>query len=396
MIGRPSVLFYCQHSVGLGHLVRSFELARALTERFRVVLLSGGLIPEALAPPAGVEVHQLPPLRAAGDGSLQSADPARSLDEVREARLPAMLRALADVHPDVVLVELFPFGRKKFAGELVPWIEAARGLDPRPLVACSLRDILVRGRDDQQAYDDRVAAIANRLFDAVLVHADPRFARLEESFRPSEPLRTTVLHTGFVVPPARRSAAPASWGGTRTVLVSAGGGVVGEPLFRAALAAQRVLGPPAVHMRIVAGPFLPEPAWVRLQAEAGPVPGLEVVRSVPDLEPELRSATVSVSQCGYNTALGVVRAGLPALVVPYADGHEDEQTNRADRLRELGAVRVLPASDLTPGRLATAIEGLFDFRPEPVRLDLDGARNASRLLAAMVAGRDHVDEERTA
>jgi predicted glycosyltransferase len=37
-MSRPTVLFYCQHSLGLGHLVRSFALAGALAERFRVVV----------------------------------------------------------------------------------------------------------------------------------------------------------------------------------------------------------------------------------------------------------------------------------------------------------------------------------------------------------------------
>ena len=49
-------------------------------------------------------------------------------------------------------------------------------------------------------FDDRARWITDRWFDAVLVHADPRFARLEESFCPSRPLDTPVHYTGFVVP----------------------------------------------------------------------------------------------------------------------------------------------------------------------------------------------------
>ena len=39
---RPALLIYCQHSLGIGHLTRSFALAAALAERFRVVFLNGG------------------------------------------------------------------------------------------------------------------------------------------------------------------------------------------------------------------------------------------------------------------------------------------------------------------------------------------------------------------
>ena len=42
---KPALLFYCQHSVGLGHLMRSYALCEKLADRFRVVLLCGGELP---------------------------------------------------------------------------------------------------------------------------------------------------------------------------------------------------------------------------------------------------------------------------------------------------------------------------------------------------------------
>ena len=52
---RPRLLFYCQHSVGLGHLVRSMNLADGLTRDFDVTLLNGGPWPSerALRPTTG-------------------------------------------------------------------------------------------------------------------------------------------------------------------------------------------------------------------------------------------------------------------------------------------------------------------------------------------------------
>jgi predicted glycosyltransferase len=94
-----------------------------------------------------------------------------------------------------------------------------------------------------------------------------------------------------------------------------------------------------------------------------------------------------VSQCGYNTALDVLRAGVPALVVPFADGGEDEQTRRAARLARLGAVRVLHPDRLDARTLAAAVVELRRFRPAPVGLDLDGARRSAALLAELVAHR---------
>ena len=74
-MSRPALLFYCQHSVGLGHLMRSYALCGALAERFRVVLLCGGTLPDGIGPPPGVQVLALPPLGVGAAGAFVSHDP---------------------------------------------------------------------------------------------------------------------------------------------------------------------------------------------------------------------------------------------------------------------------------------------------------------------------------
>jgi predicted glycosyltransferase len=192
-----TLLWYCQHSVGLGHLIRSYSLCAALAQRFRVVLLAGGVLPDGIRPPAGVQVLALPPLGVGASGRFVSQDERYSVEQAWALRLERILAAYRAVRPAAVVVELFPFGRAKFARELVPLLEAARA--DGALTACSLRDILVSARADQQAHDDRAAALAEAHLDAVLVHSDPGFARLEETFAPRTPLRVPVHYTGFVV-----------------------------------------------------------------------------------------------------------------------------------------------------------------------------------------------------
>ncbi|MEA2320058.1 MAG: hypothetical protein QOD44_4247 [Solirubrobacteraceae bacterium] len=374
-MSRPPLLCYCQHSVGLGHLMRSYALCAALAERFRVVLVCGGPLPAGIRPPEGVQVLALPPLGVGAAGGFISHNPRFSVERAWAVRKERLLRAFHVVRPVAVLVELFPFGRAKFARELVPLLEAAR--ISGAFTACSLRDILVSSRSNQQAFDDRAAVLANAHLDAVLVHSDPGFARLEETFSPSHPLRVPVYYTGFVV----RDAEPVTRPRGEHIVVSAGGGLVGEPLLRAAAAAQPAIGVP---MRLIAGPLMPEDAWQRLSALTGA--GIELRRSVPDLGAELRAARASVSQGGYNTALEVIRSGVPGLIVPYATPEEDEQTRRAYRLERLGAVRVLPAERLGRATLAAAVRRLLAFEPRPASVDLEGARRSGRLLEELLAG----------
>ena len=381
---RPSLLFYCQHSLGMGHLVRSFALAHALATHFRVVFLNGGKLPRGLPVPQGTELVSLPPLGMEVDGSLVSRDRRRSIARAQELRLQLIMQTFQSIRPQVVMIELFPFGRKKFSFELTPLLEASQQCVPRPLVLCSLRDILVGSRRDQDHHDERASQLVNRYFDGVLVHADPRFARLDESFHPLTPLAVPVRYTGFVF--AERTGEKARvQQKIAPILVSAGGGVVGETLFRTAVAAHALLWPELrVPMKIIAGPFLPDAQWHALNHLVRQLPGVSVRRTVPDMCAEMRRAAVSISQCGYNTALDILHAEVPALVVPFSEGREDEQIQRARRLERLGALRLLEPQCLTPTALADAIRDLFRFTPQAAALNLRGARNTADMVAGLL------------
>lgn len=389
MSAKPALLFYCQHSLGMGHLVRAFGLAQALRRDFSVVFLNGGRFPEGINAPPDVKVVDLPPLGMDHASQLVSLDDQYSVEESKALRRNCIMATFEELRPAAILIELFPFGRKKFADELLPLLEAARSkASARPKVICSLRDILVGSRHDQQRHERRAAEVVNEFFDAVLVHADPAFVRLEESFQPTIPLRVPVHYTGFVAsvryPDTMRPR-------ERCIVVSAGGGMVGAPLFRVAVEAQRILQrQSSLVMRIVAGPFLPEEDWRWLQAAARGFDGLDVVRAVPELGAMFGRVAGSVSQCGYNTAMDILASRVPALVVPFAGGREDEQMNRAQRLERLGLLRLLRPADLTPQALAEALQTLADFQPSEAMLNLDGARVTADLVACLTT-----DPERT-
>ena len=248
-----------------------------------------------------------------------------------------------------------------------------------------MRDLLVSDRPDQQRHDDRTALKLDAEFDAVMVHADPRFARLEESFKPAVRPRTRIHYSGFVVPHATRHQAVTR---ESRVLVSAGGGLVGGALFRAALEYHRAhfvqTGKP---MTIVAGPFLPEPEWSALQASGVGVDGLTLHRSVPDLCALMCVATHSISQCGYNTAIDILVSGVGALVVPYATKKENEQTVRAERLAAMRRMSVLHEPDLSAPALAHALESIPSGSALTQELALDGARVTARILDDLLFGR---------
>ncbi|MEP7112049.1 MAG: glycosyltransferase [Ilumatobacteraceae bacterium] len=386
MTERQTVLFYCQHALGLGHLVRSLSLAEALGQQFDVVLLNGGRLPENTTLPNGVRIVNLPPLGHDSSFNLVCHDPAWTVEAAMRERPRIILDELAITEPAVVLIELYPFGRKKFEFELLPLLEAVHSMGvERPRVVCSVRDILVGHRADQARHDERAAGLVNRFFDAILVHSDPQFARLEATFHPTSPVTVPIHYTGFVTNSAAQiKVAPAER--LHRVLISAGGGMVGAPLFHvAAKAHRRWYETSGMTTTVLAGPFAPAPVWSWLQDQAAHLEGFEAVRYLPDLRTEMARSAVTVSQCGYNTTMDILRAGVPAVVIPYAEGGEDEQSQRGERLDRLGVLRCLSPEGLDADRLAEAVIAIATTTPSRVTLDLDGRNASARIIAGICA-----------
>src|SRR5262245_17213479 len=110
------VFFHVQHLLGIGHLRRAATLARALeTAGFEVTLASGGM------PVPGIKVLQLPP--ASSDASFKHLldEHGQPVDEAwKTRRRDALLAAWVASNADVLMVELFPFGRRQMRFELLP------------------------------------------------------------------------------------------------------------------------------------------------------------------------------------------------------------------------------------------------------------------------------------
>jgi predicted glycosyltransferase len=116
-------------------------------------------------------------------------------------------------------------------------------------------------------------------------------------------------------------------------------------------------------------------------------PAVTVLDRVDDLCGEIATSTASVSQGGYNTTLDLLRAGRPAVVVPFAAAGEDEHTRRAERMARLGLVRCVAAAGLTPERLVDEVVAALATPVASVRLDLCGRARSTESLARMVAER---------
>jgi predicted glycosyltransferase len=377
-------LFWVQSLLGSGHLRRAMLVAEAFAARGAAVTLVNGGPPGPWPAGPGVRLVQLPPIvaRDARFSDLVDASGASVTPALRTERQRILLSLLEMQSPEVIATEMFPFGRRAFRGELLPLLEAARGRRTRPLVVASVRDVLV-GKPDPRRYDWMVETCLAH-YDRVLVHGDERLLPLADSFPRAAELGGRVVHTGFVRPgaapgPARDEPAPG-------VLVSAGGGAVGERLLRAALAAKPLTRSAAAPWLLVSGQNLPEPAFAALKAALPR--GCALARHRADLPALMGCCEVSVSQAGYNTVIEGLIGGARMVLVPFAEGAEDEQRRRALRLQELGIAEVVPENGLTPEALAVAINRAGSRpRPSAALWSFDGAARSAELVAALVRDR---------
>lgn len=390
---RLPVIVLCQVSFGLGHWVRTRGLIEALLERFEITLVLGGHFSEQMQIPKDVHLVQIPAKGRGPDGHEIPLEPGRSLRDVNRAR-QAMLRTLGrELRPAAIVVEYYPFGRYELELDVMNLVEGSRlnlvGSEPyHTVVVSSLRDIHQRNRKWAKETEQMTLDGARAMFDAVFVHSDPSFAQLEETFPRAAELRIPIFHTGFIVPRAAAESETEPNSGAeprRQILVHVGGGQGGEELLRAALQAWREGDLARTYeLRVITGIFQDSSVRDEVHELAAGLERVEVVEWEPDLLAALRRARLSISRCGYNTALDLIRARIPALVVPYQPPHEDEQFNRGQRLEARGLVRLLPAAELTPARLLAEIHQTLEFEPTPAPVQLDGAERSASLLAELI------------
>src|SRR5215469_9453357 len=379
------VFMYCQHVLGIGHLVRSAEIARALSYHSDVTFVSGGAAVSGFPFPPRVHLVQSPPIKTDEDfGALKNCETTLNMEELQDLRRQKLLRLFDILRPDALVIELFPFGRKRFAFELIPLLEYAQNKSPETLVACSLRDILVE-KSDRAKHEARVCGIVNAYFDLILVHGDPALHTLGESFHRVQDLRCNLLYTGFVQQ-ADTGGTPVMDCSEPTIIASIGSGRYrqGQFLLESVIRAAALLEARIPHrFCIFAGPFIPDEVYADLQRLGREARHVEIQRYSPSLPGYLHRADLSISMGGYNSIMNLMAAGIRSLVYPYTSNNDQEQHIRARKLESLGIVELLHPEMLAPQVLASRIEEMLAKTPARLNFDMNGAANTARILHSL-------------
>lgn len=339
------ILIYSQHILGMGHLARASKLADLLNGNHTVTLMSGGETPTSFTPPEGVSFMEIPSLKSDETYNKLFSASGKTLEKTWEERRECLEQLNAY---DVLITELFPFGRIAFTQEIVGLIQHLRLRNPKLRVISSVRDHL----SDPLTSSGKEAL--QKFYQGVLVHGDFELDS-KNVFTSKEGLIFGIpfVYTGYL---AKRLSLKKE----DHFIASVGGGSVDGDLIT------KIVSSTTTKSGIIfSGPL-------GKIIDRKPREKFVFHEAVPSLAPLLSRARLSVGLAGHNTLLEAIAGGTFSLTYPLPLGNE--QMDRAKMLEKRSFLKILSEQDLMPMRLGKLIDDNFDRK-----ISNDSIHLASRL-----------------
>jgi predicted glycosyltransferase/CheY-like chemotaxis protein len=362
---------FSHDTLGLGHLHRSMNIARALTSKhpgLSVLLLTGSPAVHRYNLPEGVDYIKLPAVRKVAAEEYQARSLGVSGTGVLEMRTNLILRSLQDYSPDVLLVDHAPVGMK---GEMRPALEWLKRHRPGCVKMLGLRDVIDDAEYVRNLWREQgTYQVLEELYDRILVYGTREIydATKEYAFPSSLAAKTSFCNYVREHRPdgIEAEAAAIATHGRRLVTVTIGGGDGGgETVIGNYLAMLREFrGQIDFESLILSGPFLPADLHTRFTEEIQGLPA-RLVDFVPSTSPFLARADLVISTCGYNTMTQNLSFARRALIIPRVM-HRQEQWIRAKRFADLGFVDCLHPEQTTPERLFERVRAQLADPREPL------------------------------
>lgn len=376
---KKTLLFYCQHSIGIGHLVRSFALVNSLKKNFQVTLVSGGDFPQGLSIPDGINFVQLPAIGLDLYNCLEAIDSDEPVHKVMKSRQKEIMRIYNEIEPDIFVSEYFPFGKIQFMGDLLPLLKRTKTSDKPVNVVCSLRDILEPKSMAKKMQQDFSTKIINEYYSSILVHGDESFITLDETCPQLSMMNIPVFYTGYVSDENYQLKIDRT--NFNEIVLSAGGGKIAPPFITKMVSSFKKFGfGEGIILKVIAGPIYPKEDWIKLKELVKDESDITLLRSVESLTNVWKEARLSISLGGYNTLMEVICSRIPALIIPYCNESNSEQEIRAIKLLKEGLAETIDFKKSSEEQLALSVKKALNFNPADKELNLNGAENTRVII----------------
>ncbi len=355
---KPVIFFYVQHLLGIGHQIRASVIAKSMViAGIEVHYISGGFNNIKLDL-GDANFHQLPPIKSSDarfsgliDNNGQMVD-----DKYWQSRKIAIDKTITKIKPDAYLIEGFPFARRKFSNEIIPIVKMAKSQN-KPIFT-SIRDIIVA--PDKQKKINIAVEYIEKYFDKILIHGDENFISLDKSWPNIDIIKQKLYYTGYVADEYIPKKRPENG----EIIISAGGGAVGEKLLLTNLDLALNHANKQQIWRFLIGPNLAKTCVTKLKSLASDnINDNIIIENVrPDFRDLLAKSKLSISQAGYNSVMDLMVTKTPAILIPFAEGSESEQSLRAKIMQQHGLCLCLNEKNLTVATLGEKLNKWQNYR----------------------------------
>lgn len=348
------LLLAFEGGTGIGHLRRIARLAAALQRSFSCLIVTGHREITNWFVSPDCEYVRLPawesllPEKAAYWGRKPFLQ--LSVHEAVKLRKGILRGVVESYAPQLIIIDHLPLGMHEELAETIRDTPCLKYLVTRGILNRSgtLLDMVLGG-----AARDAL----HRCYDRIVVTADRNVIDFVEEYGLTAELASKTTHVGYVVDHidaddiaafrAKRGIAnDVIW-----VVVSAGGGQLGENLIRRAITLSARY--PNVAFEIVAGPRsgLPD-SMIREQRSRT---NLQVHTQTREMAMLNASADIVICSGGYNTLLEALQGHARILCVPSWKDPRDEQTQHARHLRAFAEIDIVSDLEALDDAFAAAL-----------------------------------------
>lgn len=194
---KNKIIIHCQYVYGIGHFVRTIQLATTLISEFDVYILNGGQNIDQFPIDPRIQIINIPAIyKSEKLNKLIPIDNEYTLEQCFEKRKQIISETLERIVPDVIITEHFPFGFL-FKEEALSYISNAKTINQNVKVVASVREVIENNNGGPN--DNISIKILNKEYDLLLIHGDENIINIKESFPLINQLKINHIHTGYIV-----------------------------------------------------------------------------------------------------------------------------------------------------------------------------------------------------
>ncbi|MBL41693.1 MAG: hypothetical protein CMM49_03415 [Rhodospirillaceae bacterium] len=376
------IIFYVQHLLGIGHLKRVSIIVNLISKKgLDITVISGGSKISSIDFGNATFV-QLPPIKS------ENADFKNLLDEkgnkidaaLKKKRQELLLKIFNKIRPEILITEMFPFGRNQMKFEILPLLkQATKG---KTVIISSIRDIIIS--DLKKEKIDQLNFILSKYYNYILVHGEESVYSIGQKLKLEKSNIKKIFYTGYVC--EKQKKINVGFKNNKEILVSAGGGAVGKKIIINSIKASSLFPNMDFKWRIIIGineSNFNKKEYYKLAKELGG--NIVFEKFSKNFHRHLQNCLISINQGGYNTLMEIISGRVKSIIIPFSEDIKSDQIIRAGHYSYLNYIKIIQENELSPSKLKNYIPQLIKIDPLKLSIpEFNGSENTYKFIADII------------